>query len=259
MAKKNEVAALDSLPTERPDWMGDSGRGNDNVGVQDLAIPRIDIIQDLSPQHKESKPEYIEGAKPGMAFNTVTGKLYGKQVFVVPVFYRGEYVIWKDQDHGGGFRGAFPTIAEAEEELAKLDDAALCEIVETKQQFVLVVHPESTVDEPVLEQAVMSMSKSKLKPNRTWNTMIQTSGNDRFSRMYKLSAVEAKNANNQDYYNWRVDQLGFVTEAIYKAAEKFYEAVSSGELDVSRKPTVGTESAGSEPADGDFDPEKDEF
>jgi hypothetical protein len=242
--------------------MGDTGQGNENVGVQDLAIPRIDIIQDLSPQHKENKPEYIEGAKPGVAFNTITNRLYGEAVYVVPVYYRGEYVIWKDQDHGGGFRGAFPTLAEAETELQNLEDAALCEIVETKQQFVLVVHPESTADEPVLEQAVMSMSKSKLKPNRTWNTMIQTSGNDRFSRMYKLSAVEAQNAKKQDYYNWRVDQLGYVPESIYEAAKKFYEAVSSGELDVSRKPAgEGSQSsgAGSEPAGGDFDPDSDEF
>lgn len=259
MSAKKEVAVLDSLPAERPDFMGDSGRGNDNVGIQDLAIPRIDIIQDLSPQHKKSKPEYIEGAEVGMAFNTVTNRLYGKEVFVVPVFYRGEYVIWKDQDHGGGFRGAFPNLSEAEAEMTQLEDAALCEIVETKQQFVLVVHPESTAEEPVLEQAVMSMSKSKLKPNRTWNTMIQTSGGDRFSRMYKLSAVEAQNANNQDYYNWRVDQLGFVTKPIYEAAEKFYDAVASGEMDVSRKP-AGTDSAGSAaPEGGDFDPEQDEF
>ena len=73
IAKKEETGIV--LSEDRPDFMGNSQRGSEDVTIDDLTIPRVDIIQDLSPQHKKNKPEYIEGAEVGMLFNTVTGKL----------------------------------------------------------------------------------------------------------------------------------------------------------------------------------------
>ena len=237
MAKAKEVAPISELyPTERPDFMGDKARGNEDVSAADLTIPRIDIIQDLSPQHKPNKAEYIEGAAVGMIFNTATNALYGDRIHIVPVYFRKEYIIWKDQKAGGGFKGAFRTMTEAEAELTGLEDAAQCEIVDTAQQFCLLVHPDSTAEAPILEQAVMSMSKSKMKPNRQLNTMIAASGGDRFERMYEAQVVEAQNAAGQDYFNWKVIQRGFVNQLIFEAAEKFYDTIKSGALDVSRRP-----------------------
>jgi hypothetical protein len=234
VASKKEVSTTsDNYPTERPSWMGDQGkmRGNEGVTTADLTIPRISIIQDLSPQWKEGKDEYIEGAKPKMAFNTATQELYGSELFIIPVFFRKEWVIWKDIDSGGGFRGAFSSAAEAQAELAKLDDASDCEIVDTHQHFVLVVDKD---DPESIHQAVVSMSKSQCKPSRQLNTMIQNVGGDRFERMYKLEVVDAQNAAGQEYYNWKPTQMGYVTEAQFKAAEVTYEAIKRGELDVKR-------------------------
>ena len=39
------------------------GRGNENVGTEDIQIPRISVLQALSPQIKKSDPSYIEGAE----------------------------------------------------------------------------------------------------------------------------------------------------------------------------------------------------
>ena len=54
----------------------DAGLGNENVGTDDLAIPRLDLIQQLSPQIDKSSPKYIEGAETGHIFNTLTGEVY---------------------------------------------------------------------------------------------------------------------------------------------------------------------------------------
>jgi hypothetical protein len=219
---------------ERPEWMQDTSRGNEGVTSNDMTIPRVSIIQDLSPQHKKNKSEYIEGAEAGMAFNTVTGELYESGLMVVPVLFRKEWVIWKNLDDGGGFKGAFGTQSEAVAAMADLEDAEKCEVVDTAQHFVLIVDPDSTADNVMFKEAVISMSKSQMKPSRQWNSMIQASGGDRFSRLYRLDVVEDQNSAGQEYYNWKPKQLGYVNQALFQAAEKLYNAVKAGAMDVKR-------------------------
>ncbi len=232
MARAKAVATVDptEMTDERPEWMGaTSVRGSEGVGVDDITIPRIDIIQDLSPQHKEDKPEYIEGAKAGMIFNTVSNKLYGKTLVVIPILFRKEFVIWKDRDEGGGFRGAHSSVEKANAALEDLEDGAQCEIVDTAQHFVLIADEDNG-----LEEAVMSMSKSKMKISRQLNTLVRMTGGDRWSRAYRFTATGAQNAKAQDYYNYQLRQLGFVSKEFFDRAEAMYMDVKAGVKDVDR-------------------------
>lgn len=235
--KKQEVATVEEeqFAMTVPDYMNqDSSRGQENVGVEDLTIPRLDVIQDLSPQHKENKPEYIEGAKVGMLFNSVTKELYESgTVYFVPVFFRKEWVIWKDRKAGGGFAGAYPSEAEAKMALAELEDPDKHEINDTAQQFGLIIKDDGST-----ESIVISMAKSKMKTSRQLNTMCNIAGGDRFSRVYKISATEEQNKNGDDYWGMAVSQLGYVPENVYHQAEKLYNEISSGSRDVNRSAEV---------------------
>ena len=72
----------------------DAHKGMEQMGADDLALPFIRILGDLSPQVKKSKAEYVEGAEPGMLFNTVSKELYdgSKGIKVVPCYYKREYI-----------------------------------------------------------------------------------------------------------------------------------------------------------------------
>lgn len=235
VATQNEDQELALFGGERPDWVQDTARGSEGVTTNDLSLPRLSIIQDLSPQRKKDKAEYIEGASEGMIFNTATGELYDKgSVIVVPSFFRAEYTVWKDRDQGGGFGGAFDTEAEAEEYINKQENPAAWDVVYTHQHFCVMVCPGHTTANPKLQDVVISMSKSQLKPSRKWNTTIQQAGGDRFCRAYKLSVVGDRSEKGE-FYNWSVTPLGFVPEEIYKRGEAVYEAVKSGARDVSRQ------------------------
>ena len=62
-----------NLPSELTAMFeADAGMGMENVGSEDVKIPFLRILQDLSPQVKEGKGEYIQGAKPGMIINSVS-------------------------------------------------------------------------------------------------------------------------------------------------------------------------------------------
>ena len=246
MTKKTELTqTADMFPTDVPEFLQTqgTGRGNEDVSVDDLTIPRVSIIQDLSPYHKKSKPEYIDGAETGMAFNTVSKQLYGKELFIVPVYFRKEWVLWKDQSKGGGFFGAFSTQAEADQERASIEgeNPDDIEAVDTAQHFVLILGSDGNV----LEEAVISMSKSQMKPSRALNTQVRMAGGDRFSRVYALNVIEAQNKAGQDYFNWDIKPLGYVNKPTFLQAEAMYDSVKSGDLDVSRK--TDSESAQSDP------------
>lgn len=210
---------------------GDACRGSENVTAEDLTIPRLEIIQDLSPCRKKQDPAYIEGAEEGMLYNNVTRELYTEGVLVIPVIFKKEFLIWKDRDNGGGFCGAFDTQEEANIEIQKLvaeGDAGPFEAVDTMQNLCLMLHVDESGKLVKVDEIAISMSRSKAKISRQWNSMIRINGGDRFSRVYKLSAVGEKNKKNQDFFNFHVMSMGFPPEDVYKAAETLYNDMESG-------------------------------
>lgn len=245
---KSEVAKIEAVQmelfqTECPDFLRDNSgsRGSENVGADDLLIPRLELVQDLSPCRKKNDQAYIQGADGGMLYNNVTRQLYGPEVLIVPVFFKKEFLIWKDRTKGGGFRGAFSSQSDAEHALSVVDDGSDCEIVDTAQHFCLLIQPETGK----AEEIVLSMSKSKMKVSRKLNSLIRMAGGDSFSRVYRLSTVSEKNNKNQDFYNLAVAPAGFPTKALFDAAVRLYDGIASGAVSIDRKTdtaSVGAES-----------------
>lgn len=209
-----------------PDYMRQGeGRGSEAVEAQDLIIPRLEVVQALSPALDKGHAAYIEGAELGDIYNSVTREVYGAKVCVVPVLFKKEYLVWRDRKLGGGFRGALPTLEQAEERIQEQDKPEEYEALETAQQFVLVIREEGYT-----EQAVVSMSRTKMKVSRNWNSLIRLKGGDRFSRFYWLGTVDEVNANNQKYKNFAVIPGSFAPEVAYKEAEAIYTGLTSGTL-----------------------------
>lgn len=239
---KNQLAiqeqqSFEVVTNEVPEWLKQGqSRGAENVGTEDMVIPRIELVQALSPARNKKDAAYIEGAEEGMLFNNVTRELYGEAVTVVPVYYSKQFLIWKDRKQGGGgsngFRGAFASKDLAESEIARLGEDGL-EAIDTAQHFVLVRGAEGWTE------AVLSMSKSKMKVSKRWNSLIRMTNTDSFARAYKLSSVTETNARNESYFNYGITPLGFVTKDIYERAEKLYETIRSGAVKVSNEYDAG--------------------
>jgi hypothetical protein len=251
MAKKEVTVASQTDLTERPAWMGDEQRGSENVTIQDITIPRLSMVQDLSPQRKKNNAEYIEGCEEGMLFNTVTNELYASSVLFVPVYFRLEWLVWKHRDAGGGLQGVFATQEEAVEFVGQHPLAGqtteknepVLDVQDTAQHFGLLLDPNSPAEDPRATEIVISMSKSQLKPSRQFNSQIRIAGGDRWERLYRFSAVQVDGGKGE-YYNWKVEQLGFVSEAIFAQAEGLYDSVKSGKRDVNRDEDTAQEEAG---------------
>jgi hypothetical protein len=160
-----------------------------------------------------------------------------------------EWVVWKHRDAGGGFLGSFPTQDEAVAFVAQHPNAGqttdkgepVIEVQDTAQHFGLLLDPNSPAEDPRATEIVISMAKSQLKPSRQFNSQIRIAGGDRWERYYRLSAVSVENNKGQSYFNWKVEQLGFVSQATFSQAEALYESVVSGKRDVERGPAPTSE------------------
>jgi len=232
---KNQVAvqeqSFEVVTNDVPEWLKTGqARGAENVTTDDMIIPRIELIQALSPARKKTDAAYIEGADEGMLYNNVTRVLYGESVTVVPVYYTKQFLVWKDRKAGGGgsngFRGAFASEALARDAIAQLGEEGL-EVSDTAQHFVLVRFGDEW------QEAVISMAKSKMKVSKRWNSLIRMTNTDSFARAYKLSATTETNARNESYFNFNIAPLGFVQKEVYERAEKLYETIRAGGVKVS--------------------------
>lgn len=217
-----------STPAALPDWMkADGNLGNENVSRNDINIPRMTILQALSPELDPSDvAKYVEGAKVGEIFNTLT-KEHSPSIKVVNCHFEKQFAVFKRRKEGGGFRGTFSTMEEA---LAKAenpdnpDDDGKLEVIEQDVHYVLLLDDDLN---PYAEAAIVFTS-TKFKISRNWNSFITLQKGPRFAGAWELSTVGEKNTKGS-FFNFRSPApLGWVSQETYARAKALYEAVSSG-------------------------------
>lgn len=195
------------------------GRGNEDVGNA-LAIPRIKLLQKMSPEVDKYSPKHVKGAEPGAFINSITGEVYGDELYALNLKFKIEYVVWRNLDIGGGLLGNFTSQAEAEAAVAAQEKPSDYDIKDTHTHVLLLKNPTTgEVSTPVL----MDFTVSKLRTSRAWNTQIATKGGDRFASLWKLKSVPVESRTGQQFMNLDVECLGWTTEEDYQVAEGLYE------------------------------------
>jgi hypothetical protein len=199
-------------------------RGAENVTTEDLQLPRIKMLQALSPEISK-KSTKIAGAEIGMFMNTLTGAL-SEELTIVPVFFYKKYLVWADKDRRPerGLIGVYDSDAEGQEAKEEHDD----KVSLTPTHICLVINDDGTLDEVSLP-----MPSTKIKVSKSLNSLVRMGKVDSFAKSYTLSAVEESNAKG-DYSNMKfTPNAGFVEEAVYRQAEALYESLSSGAVKLS--------------------------
>ena len=221
----------------------DAKLGFENIDQESLALPILKLLQNGSGEAQKRNANYVEGAEPGMFFNTVTRKLYDgdKGIQVIPCHYRLEYQEWADFGTGSGRpENIYPASSDILSKTTK--DANGKDrlpngnyIQKTSQHFVIITDCKSA------ETALISMYSSQAKVSRKWNSMMMSitkNGKDGpytpppFSHYYKISSVENTGKGNQ-WYGYNIVKAGEVTDAnVYKRAKTFYESCRRGDSSV---------------------------
>ena len=229
LAEKKEVA----LATF--DMECDANKGAQNISQEDLALPFLKILGQLSPEVNKRDGKYVDGAEPGKIINTVTNELFDK-ISVVPCHYKRQYIEWQDR---GTSSGAPVAIHSADSDIVsqttrgkdykdRLPNGNYLD--NTASHFVLTLG-----DTP--SSALISMKSTQLKISRKWNSMmsgIKLKGKNglytpaSFSHIYKLKTTQMSN-DKGTWFGWEVSKVGPITDAsIYQQAKSFSENISKG-------------------------------
>jgi len=218
----------------------DAKLGFENVDQESVALPILKLLQNGSAEAQKKHANHVEGAEPGMFFNTVTRKLYDgeKGIQVVPCHYRLEYQEWADFGTGSGrpeniFPGNSDILSKTTKDAMGKDRLPNGNYIQkTAQHFVIISDGISA------ETALISMYSSQAKISRKWNSMMMSitkNGKNGpytpppFSHIYKLSSVENTGKGNV-WYGYNVQKAGEVKDAnLYKRAKTFYESCRRGD------------------------------
>ena len=234
----NQVAEKKTagLPTNM--FEDDAAKGLGKIGQEDLALPFLKILGQLSPEVNKRDGKYVEGAEPGMIYNSVSGELFDgvKGIDVIPCFYKLEYIEWKDRGEGLGapvaiYDSSSDIMSKTKPDANYKDRLPSGNYIEkTASHFVII-----TGDSP--STALISMKSTQLKISRKWNSMmsgIKLKGKNglftpaSFSHIYRLKTTQMSN-DKGTWFGWEVSKVGPITDQqLYQQAKSFSESISKG-------------------------------
>jgi hypothetical protein len=232
------VAALD-------DFENYAGAGFENVTTADLLVPRLTILQSLSPQLNKKKTDYIEGGEVGHICDVGTGDLFPDGILFLPVFYRKDYLEWAPRASGQG-------LVAIHSDPAIVDQATRND----KKQFIL---PNGNLLSETAQffglnlsaggrKSFIPMTSTQLKKGRKWLTMStgeklkRADGSEftppLFYRTYLLTTAEESNAEGE-WSGWKVargpalpEVEGFDWHQLKEECIKFLEDLRKGQANV---------------------------
>lgn len=238
MANKAKKENTEVMPWDN--YEGSSGF--EAVTQQDLGIPFIDILQDLSPQVKPKKPEYIEGAKVGDIYNPLTQTIMWTEgdepLELIPLFYERLYVEWKPRGHGGGLvqiHGDASVLSRTKRNDKNEDVIVSGEgqgnIIQTTG-YLQVAYDITNSEGP--QRAVIAFKSTQLKKiqgllNKARALRVNGRPVPLFSHTYKFSVMDEGN-DKGDWNGWKIELGTIITDpAVAKQIIKAQQIVNKPE------------------------------
>jgi len=258
-SKVKEVAATRNVPAKghstavavidkdfESELAQDSGKGFEEATRDAFAIPFLSILQDLSPQVKKKMAGYIEGARPGQFYQSVSQAIHDS-VRVIPCHFSQVYIEWVPRNkQGTNSKNSFVAVYDAVEgsikaKAATRDGGSLIlpngnVLQDTREHYVLQV-----LDDGSTQPALIALKSSGIKVSRRWMSQMQTAVIEiggriipapMFAWSYKLGTEEE--ANDQgSWYQWTVSGRERVTDIeLYRRAKLFGASMSQGKVKV---------------------------
>lgn len=251
MATKSEIAEVKGTTAVAlgSSFEDDALSGFDTMNQEDFALPFLRLLTNTSPEVGD-----VDGALPGMIYNSVTGELYDgkKGILVVPTAYVRQYIEWAPRGSGSGAPiNIYPSTSdilskthrETGENRDYLDSGNYIE--NTANHYVMVLDANG-----VPSPALIVMKSTQLKKSRKWNSMmmsVKLNGKNglytppMYSQVYRLSTVGESNDKGK-WFGWEVERVGSVEDTgVYQTAKLFAQSISTGDVKVKHQDEAARE------------------
>ena len=196
--------------------------GFEDLNIDVMSLPFINILQDLSPQVKKKSDNYVEGAEPGMFFNTGTKEVFS-YIDVTVIKFEHTFLRWRP--NRGGYFGQF-----APEEVLKMRqagtvfedvDGSLVDGDGNEYQeaytYYLVLWGENELPSLCLFSCTSSMLKEARRWNRELGTRRLPNGQPAlpYFSVYRLGIKELSN-DKGSWYGFEFTWVNFVSPSMFE-------------------------------------------
>jgi len=252
MVKKTESTAVASKSASHVSTESDnvgffdklSGDGLENVTAKDLIVPRLTILQGLSPQVQPKKPEYIKGAQVGDICDVGMNEVFEQPLLFLPVLFMKQYLEWAPRASGKGLVAIHNDASILDQGTRNESNQIILPngnyIAETAQFFGLNLSAGG-------RRSFLPMTSTQLKKARSWLSLSSSEKVKRkdgtsftpplYYRTYHISTVEESNSKG-DWIGFRIERGPTIEEYagpdefadLAKEAIEFKNSIQRGEL-----------------------------
>lgn len=236
------------------DFAADAGAGMEGADAASFAIPFLAALQKISPQCDEADGKFIEGAKGGMLFNSVSSRLWdGKTgVVILPVAFQRRFLRWGPRaGEGAGFKGELmpAEVAAMQDDgrLRELDgrwyfpaedgtvsDKKCDRVADVRNHFCLIIDEVTGA----ATRALMSLGSTQIKKSKMLMSMlseVKVRGPNgalvtppTWANRVRVTTVPESN-DKGSWYGVRFELEGFVEDpAQYAEGRAFHAAIAAG-------------------------------
>lgn len=210
-----------------------SGMGTEVLKGDDVEVPRIKLLQALSPELDE-----FNEAEKGSFWHAMADAALGESIRIVPVWVDVSYILWRPREMGGGIlaRAAdgihwSPDHGEFKVTLKNVKEPVTWTLAKTvvasglgewgsmnpadnnsppaatRMYNVVCVMPDLSLE---LSPAVVTLQRSAIGVARKFLGKMKISNAPSFGQYYTMEAVEDTNKTNDKFYNYKFTKAGFV-------------------------------------------------
>ena len=240
-ALKKKANQLPTISDDVLESMSGMGTGLENVTGADLIIPRMGILQALSPQVKQGKPEFDEDARVGQIYDIGLRESFGDELHFLPVHFFKQWLEWAPRSTGKGLITIHTSTATFDE-------------YERNEKGIPVSPEGNTIQETyqfyglnldaMNRRTFIPFASTQIKKARRLLTLATgekvklKDGSEQtpplFFRSYKLGTVPESNVEG-DWIGWTVERDAPLNELpewgnILEEVKIFREQVSSGSV-----------------------------
>lgn len=274
-AETQPANIVQNMPTYGREYVG---KGAEGIGQADMDVPRIKLIQGISPELQE-----YNDLRAGNFFHTATETIFDEPFLGIAIFRDCRYILWNPRDNGGGILARAddgvhwqPANAKFDVKLDKKDgghsvtwktsdtvarsgladwgsqnrDDPNSPPAATKMYNFLLGFPEY----PDLMPAVLTFQRSAIKMGRKFNTKLKVARAPIFAMVFKFESFIDTNSRGQDFHNVRASGAGFIekTDPMFREYEKIHDGFAAAGLNIKDVEGLQDEDAGNnENDDGD--------
>jgi hypothetical protein len=221
-----------------------------NIDQSDLIIPRIKLLQAISPEVTDH-----DNAKPGQFWHTVAGEVMGAELRAIPIILRKSYVLWAprnddrgilarsndaihwDKDAGTKFTvrpknsphdvtyvlgrtvgektGDGPALTEFGSSIPGNGDSPPAAALTYQMLWYFP-------DKPELSPAVIINTRSSIRPAKVLLSKIDLRPVEHYGQVFKIGVTQEK-GDEGPYFNYTYVADGYATEEEFAATKAIYD------------------------------------